>query len=456
MKIKILLLFFVITAVFGCVYKKPIPLISQDIQSKRVEKYEWRQNEYLQQLLPIDYKFEQIYLKEIVILLMDLTGENYIIVDDLQGQVENVEISGNYNREEIINIVAVIVASKGYKIHKSDKTYIFNYIQGADDEKDKEREPEILRQLPKKNTYIYKLQYETTSNIKQVVNLLYDVKVDEVPLMNMLIIHSEQKEYEEISQLIKRFDTKPKQVLVEMTLLDVTLNNALKFGVEYFIRNNKTSYGNLSLLPEGISSGLNPLASGLKAISLTHQLDSIINLIKTETEVEIISKPKILVQDGKSSLIKIGRSEPIRRGTSVGSNNQTSENIDYRDTGIILNVTTKVNENNIVKLDISQEVSDIIKSAENPLINSPSFTTKNINISTLLKDGQSIYIGGLMENSESKLERKLPVLGSIPYLGKLFSTTDTVKKKTELILLVSISILTTEKDFENIRLKFVK
>ncbi len=105
---------------------------------------------------------------------------------------------------------------------------------------------------------------------------------------------------------------------------------------------------------------------------------------------------------------------------------------------------------------LSQEISDIIQTVQNPLIDSPSFTKNSLEMTTLINDGQKIYVGGLMENSTNKKIRKIPLLGDIPYLGKMFRSEDINKTKTELILLLSVEILFNEKDFEKQRLKFVR
>jgi len=109
-----------------------------------------------------------------------------------------------------------------------------------------------------------------------------------------------------------------------------------------------------------------------------------------------------------------------------------------------------------VKLYLSQEISDIIPTAENPLIDSPSFTKNSLEMTTLINDGQRIYVGGLMEDSSNKNIRKIPLLDDIPYLGKMFRSEDINKTKTELILLLSVEILFNEKDFKNQKLKFVR
>jgi type II secretory pathway component GspD/PulD (secretin) len=239
--------------------------------------------------------------------------------------------------------------------------------------------------------------------------------------------------------------------------MEVTLTNALKYGVEYFFKVNNERGGNISLLPDGVVSGSAAVVGkGLKTFGFRNDLKSFITVLKTEGNVDIVSKPHVLVQEGKTSVIKIGREEPIRRGTSVSENGLRSEDILYKDVGVILSVGVEVEENNVVKLHLNQEVSDIIPPTQDPLIDSPSFTTNTIQLDTLLNDGQSIYIGGLMETAEIETVRKVPYLSDIPYLGKIFRSKNFIKTKTELILLLSVEILFDEKDFENQKLKFVR
>lgn len=179
-------------------------------------------------------------------------------------------------------------------------------------------------------------------------------------------------------------------------------------------------------------------------------------MLRSESKVEILSKPNVLVQDGKRSTIKIGREEPIKTGTTVSANGLASETIVYRDVGVILKVKVDVEENNIVKLELTQEISDIATPVVNPLIESPSFTSKVIQMNTLINDGQKIYIGGLMETVEENRIKKIPLLGDIPYLGKVFRSEDNVKTKIELILLLSVDVLNNEQEFEDKKIKFVR
>ncbi|MFQ5685474.1 MAG: type II secretion system protein GspD, partial [Candidatus Scalindua sp.] len=284
-----------------------------------------------------------------------------------------------------------------------------------------------------------------------------DSEITQNKNINMIIIKGSKDEYVKIRDVIRKIDKRPKQVFVEFTIMEVSLTNGLKYGVEYFVRENKLRGGNISLLPSGVNTGQgNIISDGIKAFAIHTNYREFITMLRSETKVDIISKPNVLVQDGQRSVINVGREEPIKKGTTVSANGLASENIEYRDVGIILNVKVEVEESDIVKLLLKQEISDVVSATVNPLISSPSFTKTSIEMSALIKDGDNIYIGGLIEKEENKKIKKVPLLGDIPYLGKLFRSEDIVKTKTELILLLSVDVLNKESDFDRQKIKFIR
>ena len=432
-------------------------LFTNTTKTKNVESWQWKvkdgkpKAELKKGGIDVDIQFEQVELKDVVSLLMGIIKENYIIVDDLIGTVD-IEIKGKFKRDEILKMVRTVLNSKNYQLIRNGSLYGIHNNENLND---------LNIQISpddSKNVYLYRLQYESSENLKSLLNDVFpEIQITENKNINVLIIKAGKDDYQKVRDVIKTFDKRPKQVLVEFTIMEVTLNDALQYGVEYFFRTNNNRGGTVSLLTEGISSLTTGLAGkGLKAFTFHRDVNSFITILNSESRVEILSKPHVLVQDGQTSVIKIGRSEPIRKGTSVSENGLRSENIEYRDVGVILNVKVDVEENNVVKLYLNQEISDIIQTVQNPLIDSPSFTKNSLEMTTLINDGQKIYVGGLMENSTNKKIRKIPLLGDIPYLGKIFRSEDINKTKTELILLLSVEILFNEKDFENQRLKFVR
>ncbi len=423
---------------------------------KHVEKWAWKVkdgkvNEFDQKGIDVDIQFDQVDLKDVVSLLMGIIKENFTVVGDLIGSVD-IEIKGKYKRKEIIKMVRTVVNSNGYEIVKDGILYRIYNIEDSVDINIKTSPDDS------NNIYVYHLQNETSGNVVALLkDIFLEVEITGHKNVNMIVIKSSIEDYRKIKDVIKRIDKRPKQVLVEFTIMEVTLTNGLKYGVEAFINKNRWRGGNISLLPSGVDSGGGSIiGDGIKAFTFQRDFDAFITLLRSESKVEILSKPNVLVQDGKRSIIKVGRQEPIKKGTTVSANGLASENIEYRDVGLILKVKVDVEENNIVKLELSLEISDIVAPLVNPLIDSPSFTTKVIHMSTLVNDGQKIYIGGLMETVMEKRVKKIPLLGDIPYLGRLFRSEESVKTKTELILLLSVDVLNKESDFERQKIKYIR
>ena len=434
---------------------KKVPEIKTVVS--KADKYQWKvkestaKGELRRGGIAVDLQFSDIELTDVVSLLMGTIKENYIVADDLIGQVD-IEVKGKFKRDEVIKMVQSVLNSKNYQLIKNGSLYGVYNIEHLEELNIQPSEDNS------KNVYLYHLQYANSVNLKLLLNDIFpDISITENTNINVLVVKSSSDEYKKVREVIKKIDKRPKQVLVEFTIMEVTLNDALKYGVEYFVRQQKKKGGNLSLLAEGITTGSGTVTeNGMKAFSFRQELNTFITILNTVSKVELISNPNVLVQDGQTSVIKIGREEPIRKGTSVSENGQRSESIEYRDVGVILNVKCDVEENNVVKLFLSQEVSDIVVYAENPLIDSPSFTKNTIQLTTFIDDGQKIYIGGLIENSKSVISKKVPLLGDIPFLGHLFKSSDISKAKTELILLLSVDVLNNVNEFENKKLKFVR
>ncbi|MCP4254702.1 MAG: type II and III secretion system protein, partial [Candidatus Scalindua sp.] len=151
--------------------------------------------------------------------------------------------------------------------------------------------------------------------------------------------------------------------------------------------------------------------------------------------------------------IQVGQSEPIRSGSTTGSGGVTTAQIEYRDTGTILTVTPRIGENQMISLDMIQEVSSATASAASD-IDSPTFPIRKTETSLVVKSGHSIYLGGIIDIDNDITIRKIPFLGDIPYLGKLFQSLESEKKKTELMILITPHIINTTDDADQLTQEF--
>jgi general secretion pathway protein D len=268
---------------------------------------------------------------------------------------------------------------------------------------------------------------------------------------NMIIILSTPDVYRNLLNLLQTLDIPARQVLIEATIVSLKLTDELKYGVEWLIRNtwNGDAYvlGTLGHLGTGLST--DPVGLSYSFLSRTGQFRALINAYALANKANILSTPRLMVLDNMEATIQIGQDVPTVTGqiTDVSgtttSSTSVAQSIQYRSTGIMLKVKPTINTEGLLTLEISQEVSKVEGAGVGE---SPIITTRKINTSVVATHGQTIVLGGLMEEPSSLTENKVPLLGDIPFLGNLFKSTGKTKEKTELLVLVTPTILTNADD----------
>jgi len=269
---------------------------------------------------------------------------------------------------------------------------------------------------------------------------------------NTLIISSTGAEYHKILPLIKSLDVLPKQIMLEMTLAEVTLTDEFKQGVEYTFseQNGDTNYslgtkGSLGLKNVG---GFSYSLTGLKG-------DIQLALSQDNNLVNILSRPSIVVRDGVSASITVGTDIPVVGSTTTDpiSGDRETTSIDYRKTGIELQVTPTVNSQGVVIMEISQKISNTVDGGA-ATGTSPSIFERSISTEVVASSGQTIILGGLISENKTVSESKVPFLGDIPLLGSLFRVDGDEVTKTELVVLVTPRIIEREDEWQGLKTKF--
>ena len=157
----------------------------------------------------------------------------------------------------------------------------------------------------------------------------------------------------------------------------------------------------------------------------------------------MVSAPKILVLNNQTASLQVGDQVPVQTGSTSSLDSDTDRaftTVEYRDTGVILKVTPRVNASGLVLLDIAQEVSDVGET-DSSNINSPSFSTRKIASTIAIQDGQTIALGGLIRDTQTRGRRGLPILSRIPVLGALFGTKTRDGRRTELLILLQPRVI---------------
>jgi general secretion pathway protein D len=260
------------------------------------------------------------------------------------------------------------------------------------------------------------------------------ITADEVN--NALLVVATSSEYEIIEAALKKLDILPLQVLIEAAIAEVTLTKDLNFGVQWSFNNGR----NQATLSGGTTSAISPSFPGFSYLySSGTRINAILSALQDVTHVDVLSAPKLMVLNNQTATLQVGDQVPIATQSSVSTvtpDAPTVNSIQYKDTGVILTVTPRVNAGGLVLMDISQEVSDVANTTSSTL-NSPTINERKIGSTVAIQDGQTIALGGLIRDNRTVGQSGIPYLQNIPVLGHLFSQDTSNATRTELLVLIT-------------------
>jgi general secretion pathway protein D len=258
---------------------------------------------------------------------------------------------------------------------------------------------------------------------------------------NALLIRARPAAFRMIESALRAIDASPLQVVIEATIAEVTLNDKLQYGVQYYLESGNFSGGfNLTTPPNGATSAQQPnVAAGLNFLVTGSNSRVIINALSQITDVRVISAPTLSVLNNQTARLQVGDQVPVRTQQSQSTDTSGSpviSNIEYKDTGVILKVTPRVNRGGMVMMDISQEVSQVADVSASPVA-SPTIQQRKINSTVAVQDGETVVLGGLISDNQNTSRNGVPLLQDIPVLGNLFRDTGNNKTRTELLVLIT-------------------
>lgn len=272
----------------------------------------------------------------------------------------------------------------------------------------------------------------STSQLDGNVRVVADEK------RNALLIRAPRTEYRRIEQALRELDRAPMQVLIEASIVEVSLTGNLEYGVEWYLQNglSRGRQGE-ALLDSNNSSGIGAKVPGFSyTISKADVVRATLNAVATKSQVRLLSSPSILVLNNHTANIQVGQQQPILSSTAAATgSNFITQSITYKDTGVLLTVTPSVNAGGLISMDISQQVTDV--GEEDAVTKQRSFQTRQIQTRVAVRSGESIVLGGLIRENDSNTRSGLPGLADVPLLGALFSNTSNQRNRTELLVLMT-------------------
>jgi general secretion pathway protein D len=266
-----------------------------------------------------------------------------------------------------------------------------------------------------------------------------DIRIIADDTTNSLVIRAAPREYQRIREALEELDILPLQVLIEATIAEVTLNDELRFGIEWFFRSGdfEFTFDPGSFTPLAGFRGV--FASGNDVRVLLQALDEV-------TDVNVVSSPQLMVLDNQTARIQVGDQVPIsvQSATSVLDPDAPVVNsIEYRDTGVILLVTPRVNASGLVIMEIQQEISNVVQAPSQTVaeVTSPTINQRQINSTVAIASGETVALGGLIQDERERSRSGIPLLSDIPVVGALFRTDSNTMRRTELLVLITPSVV---------------
>lgn len=264
---------------------------------------------------------------------------------------------------------------------------------------------------------------------------------------NTLLITTFVRNFPAVEKLVKQLDVLLPQVLIEAQIIEVTLDDDSAFGVEWMWEQD-TTLNDKTYQQEGTTNfGLTEEIFGLKYGILSSKLDTMLHALTKDTKVNILSTPRVMTKNNQEAVINVGQAVPFLVSTQETATGGILTSTDFRDVGVILTVTPRINRSGTVSLDVNQQINSLI---EFTLFDAPIISTREASAFVTIKDKQTMVIGGMIKDDKTETVHKTPILGDIPLLGGLFRRTDTRIEKTELMVFITPHVVYTDADADRV------
>jgi general secretion pathway protein D len=271
---------------------------------------------------------------------------------------------------------------------------------------------------------------------------------------NALLVLASPQAYEMIEPAIRKLDIVPLQVLVEATIAEVSLTDQLRYGLQYFLQNDLSSQPKLTSTTILNAGSTLPIAAAFPGFSWLITGSSgnpkvILTALENITRLRVISSPHVMIRDNQKAELQVGNEVPIltQQQQSIAANANVVNTIQYRETGVILSVSPHVNASGSISLDIEQEVSSVSQQTAGTDTNlTPTIAQRRIKSSVVVQTGETVVLGGLIQERQNKGTSGIPLLAQLPLIGSLFGTRIDDDDRTELLVLISPRVVRDPND----------
>lgn len=409
---------------------------------------------------PININFNDLSIKELIKITSKITKRNILITKEIEGKVDFISQSP-LNKEELLALLIKVLNSKNFTLIEDG-----NILKILPLEKKKKILPimSVKKNSIDRITKIIKLNNLESKKIIHIINEIANSYKNKLFVSyehdsNVVILIGRKKEVYEMSDLINKLDIRKIQIFVEARIIEVSEIRTKNLGIKYGLSGGKLNSSSLFTFASSLNEGNSiVLDSSIKnytplGITSTFALGATINLLKENSALEIISEPSILCLDNQESSIYVGETRSIKTGTTTTTGGNVNNSYSREDIGLKLSVKPRVIQNEIL-LDI-QTILEDIKQAET-LSSNPITLKKEIKTIAIVKNGESVILGGLIKNKIDFAADDVPFFSEIPILGNLFKNEKRIKDKINLVIIITPHIIHKNENLTFIRNKLAK
>ena len=364
---------------------------------------------------------------------------NIISTKDVAGN-----ISVHLYRVPLQEALTAVTLAGGFSYLKKGELY---YVYKPKEEKDPQSEKLIIR--------VFKLKYADSwtaddfGKVKEILGSMPGMRtINMHESSKTIIVEDTPENIKKIETIISFWDTMPRQVMIEAQILEITLTDDMVFGVnwnKYLGQGGKVRIGTGGLstatLPTAATGPVNPVtgagvfANMITGIGTSAQFALALDALRTQTDVNTLSMPKILAIHGKEAKVKVGGEQGYPE--TITTETSTTQSFKFIETGTTLVITPYIDDQNNILLDVEPTIKSVTLAAGG----TPTIAETSVSTRLLVRDGQTVFIGGLIRKQETKARTGIPCLGGLPGLGVAFRRDSTGSSKTELVILITPHIL---------------
>jgi general secretion pathway protein D len=271
------------------------------------------------------------------------------------------------------------------------------------------------------------------------------------PPTNSLIIRTAPPNFPLLRETIDALDARPAQVLFEVAVAEVTLGHGDQFGIDWSVygRDGGVSFGDPIIAD---SSGVQDFV--MRVVTLDRfNVRAVLRALSSTSQVKVLSTPEILAVNNREARIVVGSKVPFIASTRLGNDVAIDRAVQYQDVGTTLTIIPTINQDDYISVQILQEVSSLTNQTILAALNAPVISTREATTRAIIRDGQTVVIGGLIGNTRERIESGVPLLKDIPLLGYFFKRESITNNRTELAIFVTPYVVRTDADADAVREK---